>query len=199
MPAFQTAFNCNDKKRKSSPTNRISNVKRDTLSSLIIPCLTLAAYSPRIRTNPTKLTKDTRGDSQGRRTTSRRTPTVPEEDKPPPPSRSNDLAAADGSVNIIVMPAEQSNGSPDSILSGSLDESANSAPDSADSLVPTAPFPPLSHSPGSFATSEPKSQNRKQSLPRASARGRTDTEGRNKDEQRAFGSPVSVDEDDARF
>ncbi|KAH0954697.1 hypothetical protein HN011_006844 [Eciton burchellii] len=133
---------------------------------------------------------------QGRRTTSRRTMTVPEEDKPPP-SRSNDLAVADGNTNITVTPAEQSNGSPDSILSGPLDEGANSASDTADSVAPTVPFPPISHSPSSFATPEPELRNRKQS--RASS-GRRNAEARIKDEQRAFGSPVCVDDDDdARF
>jgi len=162
----------------------------------IIPRLMLAACSPRIRIEPTKLTEDTRGDSQGRRTTSRRTMTVPEEDKPPP-SRSNDLAVADGNTNITVTPAEQSNGSPDSILSGPLDEGANSASDTADSVAPTVPFPPISHSPSSFATPEPELRNRKQS--RASS-GRRNAEARIKDEQRAFGSPVCVDDDDdARF
>jgi len=166
--------------------------------NFVISRLMLAVCSPRIRIKPTKLTEDTRGDSQGRRTTSRRTMTVPEEDKPPP-SRSNDLAAADGNTNNTVTPAEQSNGSPDSILSGPLDEGANSTSDTADSVVPTVPFPPISHSSSSFAMSESEPRNHKQSLSRANS-GRRNAEGRIKDEQRAFGSPVSVDDDDdARF
>ncbi|EZA49317.1 Kinesin-like protein KIF12 [Ooceraea biroi] len=151
--------------------------------------------SPEQRISPVDI------NHQGRRMTSRRTSTVPEEGKPPP-SRSNNPAAADDSTNTTVMPAEQSNGSPDSILSGTLDEGANSTPNStADSATPTVPFPPISHSPpSSFVTAEPepKSRNRKQSQSRAS-NGRRNAEERDKDEQRVFGSPVSVDSDDTRF
>lgn len=156
-------------------------------------------------------------DHQSRRTTLRRTSTVPEEGKPPSTrSRSNDQPAADGPIAIITttnttttntttttatnvateMHAEQSNGSPDSILSGPLEEGGNSAPDSSDS-APTVPFPPISHSPSSFATSGPEPRDRKS---RASGPDKKNTDRRGiKDEQRAFGSPVSVDEDDARF
>lgn len=169
----------------------------------------LATRTPRSRAKPTKLTEDTCGDSQGQKTTLRRTSTVPEEGKPPPMrSRSNDLPDADGSTattntttttatNIATeMHAEQSNGSPDSILSGPLEEGGNSAPDSADSVAPTVPFPPISRSSSSFATSEPEPRDRKS---RASGKDRRNTGGRSKDEQRAFGSPVSVDDDDAQF
>jgi len=173
--------------------------------------LTLATRTPQTRTKPAKLTKDTRGDSQGQRTTLRRTSTVPEESKPPPSrsrSRSNELPATDSIITTtttstaatatnvaIEMHAEQSNGSPDSILSGSLEEGGNSAPDSADSVAPTVPFPPISHSPSSFATSEPEPRNRSKS--RASTgKDRRNVEGRIQDEHRAFGSPVPVDDDD---
>lgn len=153
--------------------------------------MTRAACTPRARAKPAKLTKDTRGDSQGRNTSLRRTSTVPEEGKPPPSRPSNPPAADNATTET---PAEQSNGSPDSILSGPLDVSGNSAPDTAESVAPTVPFPPISHSPSSFVTeSEPrKSQSRANS-------GRKSAEGKVKDEQRAFGSPVSVDDDDTRF
>ncbi|KYN41073.1 Kinesin-like protein KIF12 [Trachymyrmex septentrionalis] len=146
---------------------------------------------------------------QGQRTTLRRTSTVPEESKPPPSrSRSNELPAAHSittttttstaatTTNVATeIHAEQSNGSPDSILSGSLEEGGNSAPDSADSVAPTVPFPPISHSPSSFAMSESEPRNRSKS--RASTgKDRRNAEGRIQDEHRAFGSPVPVDDDD---
>lgn len=184
-----------------------SFISRVTFSE--VSHLTLATRTPWSRAKPTKLTEGTRGDSQGQRTTLRRTSTVPEESKPPP-TRSNDQPAADGPIAITntttttatnvatEMHAEQSNGSPDSILSGPLEEGGNSAPDSSDS-APTVPFPPISNSPSSFATSEPEPRNRK-SQSRASGQDRRNTDGGGtKEEQRAFGSPVSVDDDDARF
>lgn len=150
--------------------------------------MTPATPNPRPRAKPTKLTEDTRGDSQGRRTTLRRTSTVPEESKPP--AKTGEQPVADGTVAML----EQSNSSPDSILSGPLDVGGTSAPDTADSVAPTVPFPPISRSPSSPATSEAEAQNRK-SHSRASS-GRKDPEDKSKDEQRAFGSPVPVDDDD---
>ncbi|XP_012235666.2 kinesin-like protein KIF12 isoform X1 [Linepithema humile] len=144
--------------------------------------------SPEQRISPVDI------NHQGRRTTLRRTSTVPEEGKPPPLRPSDRPPAADDAA-ATEMPAEQSNGSPDSILSGPLDVGGNSAPDTAESVAPTVPFPPISHSPSSFVTPEPeprKSQSRANN-------GKKGAEGRIKDEQRAFGSPVSVDDDDARF
>ncbi|XP_011167259.1 kinesin-like protein KIF12 isoform X2 [Solenopsis invicta] len=178
--------------------------------------------SPEQRISPVDI------NHQGQRTTLRRTSTVPEESKPPSSrsrSRSSDLPAADGSTTSITttatttttttittttaaaattatttateMHAEQSNGSPDSIMSGPLEEGGNSAPDSADSVAPTVPFPPITNSPSSFATSESEPREGRKS--RASVKERRSNRGRTKDEQRAFGSPVSVDDDDARF
>ncbi|KAM0725119.1 Kinesin-like protein KIF12 [Formica fusca] len=131
---------------------------------------------------------------QSRRTTLRRTSTVPEEGKPPPKTGNQPAA----------MPIEQSNSSPDSIMSGPLDVGGTSAPDTADSVAPTVPFPPISHSPSSSATSETERQNRKSQSRVSSAKRNKDEEKgkdveKSKDEQRAFGSPVSVDDEDARF
>ncbi|KAG5324677.1 KIF12 protein, partial [Acromyrmex heyeri] len=158
--------------------------------------------SPEQRISPVDI------NHQGQRTTLRRTSTVPEESKPPPSrsrSRSNELPAADTitttstaatATNVATeLHAEQSNGSPDSILSGSLEEGGNSAPDSADSVAPTVPFPPISHSPSSFATSELESRNRSKSRANT-GKDRRNAEGRIQDEHRAFGSPVPVDDDD---
>lgn len=81
-------------------------------------------------------------------------------------------------------------GSPDSILSGPLEEGGNSAPDSAESVAPTAPFPPITNTPiltFSLLDSEKELFRR------------NGTERKTKNEQRAFGSPVSIDEHDARF
>ncbi|XP_071645157.1 kinesin-like protein KIF12 isoform X1 [Temnothorax longispinosus] len=145
---------------------------------------------------------------QGQRTTLRRTSTVPEESKPPPTRSRSDgsTATVAGTTTTIATNvatetrAEQSNGSPDSILSGPLEEGGNSAPDSAESVAPTVPFPPISHSPSSLATTESEPRNRR-SQSRASGKDRMrNAGGRMKDEQRAFGSPVPVDDDDdARF
>ncbi|XP_050457791.1 kinesin-like protein KIF12 isoform X2 [Cataglyphis hispanica] len=129
---------------------------------------------------------------QSRKTTLRRTSTVPEEGKPPPKTGEQPTA----------MPIEQSNSSPDSILSGPLDVGGTSAPDTAESIAPTVPFPPISHSPSSSATSETERQNRKSwasSARRNKDEEKSKDEEKNKDEQRAFGSPVSVDEDDEGF
>ncbi|EFN60443.1 Kinesin-like protein KIF12 [Camponotus floridanus] len=139
--------------------------------------------SPEQRISPVDI------NHQGRRTTLRRTSTVPEESKPP--VKMGEHPIADG---VVAMPVEQSNSSPDSILSGSLDVGSTSAPDTAESVAPTVPFPPISRSPSSPATSEAEVQNRK-SRARANS-GRRDAEDKSKDEQRAFGSPVSVDDDD---
>ncbi|KAL0125156.1 hypothetical protein PUN28_004354 [Cardiocondyla obscurior] len=147
---------------------------------------------------------------QGQRTTLRRTSTVPEEGKPPPSrSRSSDLPAADGFVpasnanaNATATAATnvatemQSNGSPDSILSGPLEEGGTSAPDSADSVAPTVPFPPISHSPSSYVTPESEPRDRKS---RSSGKDRRNAGEGVKDEHRAFGSPVPVDDDDGQF
>ncbi|KYM97872.1 Kinesin-like protein KIF12 [Cyphomyrmex costatus] len=166
--------------------------------------------SPEQRISPVDI------NHQGQRTTLRRTSTVPEEGKPPPSrsrsrsrSRSNELLTTDSitttttttsttttATNVVSeIHAEQFNGSPDSILSGSLEEGGNSAPDSADSVAPTAPFPPISHSPSSFA--EPEPQNRKSRA--STGKDRRSAEGRIQDEHRAFGSPIPADDDDPRF
>ncbi|XP_014474061.1 PREDICTED: kinesin-like protein KIF12 [Dinoponera quadriceps] len=144
-----------------------------------------------------------------RKTPVRRTSTVPEEYKPPP-SRSNEPAADDTTGTIITTTittdtttntmtlVEQSsnNGSPDSILSGSLEEGANSTPNTADSVAPTAPFPPISSHTLSFETLEPL---RKQKSSRSgSGNGRKNAD-KVKDEHRAFGSPVSIDDEDGHF
>lgn len=154
----------------------------------------------------TKLTKVIRGDSQ-RKTPVRRTSTVPEENKPPS-TRWNEPAANDTTTTTIttntnittntMTPIEQSsnNGSPDSILSGPLEEGANSTPDTTESVAPTAPFPPISSDISSFGTLEP-ARDRKSSRS-GSGNGRKNA-SRGKDEQRAFGSPVSIDVEDGHF
>lgn len=157
------------------------------------------AFALNARAKPAKLTEGTYGDSQGRRTALRRTSTVPEEGKPPPSRTITDeLPVTDDTT--AAAPIEQSNGSPDSIMSGPLDVDGNSAPDTAESVAPTVPFPPISQSPAPVATS-PEAPNRKSppSPPPQSRANRSNAEEKTKDEQRAFGSPVPVDEDDARF
>lgn len=103
----------------------------------------------------------------------RRTSTVPEEKRP---SETNEV------LGEPVQPTDHSfNESPDSILSGPL-EMANSAPDTAESEAPTAPFPAMSHTSSPFGTPEPED----------------DFHSKEKEEettQRAFGSPVPIDED----
>ncbi|XP_012524987.1 kinesin-like protein KIF12 isoform X1 [Monomorium pharaonis] len=169
--------------------------------------------SNRSMISPEQRISSSETNHQGQRTTLRRTSTVPEEGKPPPSrSRSSDLPVADGSTIITTITttanttttttmttAGQSNGSPDSILSGPLEEGGNSAPDSADSVAPTVPFPPITHSPSFYAETEPRAR-RSKSRTSGTGRNKRNSGGNSKDEQRAFGSPVSVDDDeDARF
>ncbi|XP_029165311.1 kinesin-like protein KIF12 isoform X2 [Nylanderia fulva] len=91
--------------------------------------------------------------------------------------------------------------SPIDINHGPLDVGGTSAPDSAESVAPTVPFPPISHSPlHASATSETEAQSNRKPQSRPSNEGKK-TEEKKDDEERPFGSPVSVDgnEDDARF
>lgn len=157
-------------------------------------------YFFRFWAKSTKLIEVIHGDSQ-RKTLVRRTSTVPEENKP---TNSNEPAVditttsttttnnTTTTTTNTVMPVEQisNNGSPDSILSGPLEEDANSAPNTADSVAPTAPFPPISSDTSSFETLE-LSRDRK-----SSRNGRKNV---GKDEHRAFGSPVSIDDEDGHF
>ncbi|XP_076183889.1 kinesin-like protein KIF12 isoform X2 [Ptiloglossa arizonensis] len=111
--------------------------------------------------------------TQYKKASMRRTSTVPEEKRP---SETNEV------LGEPVQPTDHSfNESPDSILSGPL-EMANSAPDTAESEAPTAPFPAMSHTSSPFGTPEPED----------------DFHSKEKEEettQRAFGSPVPIDED----
>ncbi|XP_017887246.1 kinesin-like protein KIF12 isoform X2 [Ceratina calcarata] len=117
--------------------------------------------------------------NQYKRTSIRRTSTVPEERRP---SETNDL------LGEPVQPTDHSfNESPDSILSGPL-EMANSTPDTAESDAPTAPFPGVSHTSSPFGSLEDERDNS----------ARTPRKSKEKEEeatQRAFGSPIPVDED----
>ncbi|XP_053987978.1 kinesin-like protein KIF12 isoform X1 [Hylaeus volcanicus] len=111
--------------------------------------------------------------NQYKKTGMRRTSTVPEERKP---SETNDL------LGEPVQPTDHSfNESPDSILSGPL-EITNSAPDTAESEAPTAPFPGLSP----FGTPDTEDA----VLSRSPSKEKED-----ESTQRAFGSPVPIDED----
>lgn len=61
----------------------------------------------------------------------------------------------------------------------------NSTPDTAESEAPTAPFPAVSHILSRFGTPEPEDQT-------------TSGESKEKEDettQRAFGSPIPIDED----
>ncbi|XP_054007518.1 kinesin-like protein KIF12 isoform X2 [Hylaeus anthracinus] len=111
--------------------------------------------------------------NQYKKTGMRRTSTVPEERKP---SETNDL------LGEPVQPTDHSfNESPDSILSGPM-EITNSAPDTAESEAPTAPFPGLSP----FGTPDTEDAVLSRSPPK---------EKEDETTQRAFGSPVPIDED----
>ncbi|KZC13333.1 PREDICTED: kinesin-like protein KIF12 [Dufourea novaeangliae] len=118
---------------------------------------------------------------QHMKTKTRRTSTVPEERRP---SETNEL------LGEPVQPTDHFNESPDSILSGSL-EMANSAPDTAESEAPTAPFPPVSHTSSPFGTPEPDGTTAIRSMHfQGNAKGKEDETS-----ERAFGSPVPIDED----
>ncbi|XP_076290022.1 kinesin-like protein KIF12 isoform X2 [Lasioglossum baleicum] len=103
----------------------------------------------------------------------RRTSTVPEERRP---SETIDV------LGEPVQPTEHLNESPDSILSGPL-EMVNSAPDTAESETPTAPFPAVSHTSSPFGTLEHEEASH-------STHAKEDETSR-----RAFGSPIPNDED----
>ncbi|XP_043258270.1 kinesin-like protein KIF12 isoform X2 [Colletes gigas] len=115
--------------------------------------------------------------NQYKKTNTRRTSTVPEERRP---SETIDV------LGESIQPTDHSyNESPDSILSGSL-EIGNSAPNTAESEAPTVPFPPLSHSSSPFGTPDPED----------AVHSRHSTkEKEDETTQRAFGSPVPIDED----
>ncbi|CAK9812470.1 Kinesin-like protein KIF12 [Anthophora quadrimaculata] len=118
--------------------------------------------------------------NQYKKANTRRTSTVPEERRP---SETNDL------LGEPVQPTDHSfNESPDSILSGPLDM-VNSAPDTADSETPTAPFPALSHPLSPFGTPEPEDVDYVERTSRKSQEKEEETT------QRAFGSPIPIDED----
>lgn len=108
----------------------------------------------------------------------RRTSTVPEERRS---SQTNDL------LGEPVQPIDHSyNESPDSILSGSL-EMMNSMPNTAESEVPTIPFPAVTHILTPLNTSEFEDHS-----PKTSKKSK---EKEDETIQRAFGSPIPIDED----
>ncbi|OAD62769.1 Kinesin-like protein KIF12 [Eufriesea mexicana] len=115
--------------------------------------------------------------NQYKKASIRRTSTVPEERRP---SETNDL------LGEPVQPTDHSyNESSDSILSSPL-EMVNSTPDTAESEAPTAPFPAVSHMLSRFGTPEPEDH---ETTPRKSKEKEDETT------QRAFGSPIPIDED----
>ncbi|XP_017789042.1 PREDICTED: kinesin-like protein KIF12 [Habropoda laboriosa] len=131
------------------------------------------------RMSPDQTTSPTDGN-QYKKANTRRTSTVPEERRP---SETNDL------LGEPVQPSDHSyNESPDSILSGPLDM-VNSAPGTAESEAPTAPFPALSQSSSPFGTPEPEDTVYVARTPRKSKEREEETT------QRAFGSPIPTDED----
>ncbi|XP_076232414.1 kinesin-like protein KIF12 isoform X1 [Calliopsis andreniformis] len=118
--------------------------------------------------------------NQFKKVNMRRTSTVPEERRP---SETSEL------LGEPVQPTDHSyNESPDSIFSGPLDI-ANSAPNTAESEAPTAPFPAISHSSTPFGTPELEDVIPVRYSPRKSKEKEDETT------QRAFGSPVPIDED----
>ena len=132
--------------------------------------------------------------SRSKKSSFRRTSTVPEEK-----SSANVADILGGPVLPI---SHSLNGTPDSLLSGPLNEGQRSAPDTGDSIAPTTPFPPISQSSSPFTTPEPDGTNDKLGEEiRRSRRTRRNTENGQEDRtaQRAFGSPVSLDGDDLRF
>lgn len=86
-----------------------------------------------------------------------------------------------------VQPTDHYNGSPDSILSGPLDMS-NSTPNTAESETPTVPFPAVSRSSSPFGTPEMENAVGSRHSPKSKEKEDETT-------QRAFGSPVPIDED----
>ncbi|XP_061928444.1 kinesin-like protein KIF12 isoform X2 [Apis cerana] len=116
--------------------------------------------------------------NQYKKASTRRTSTVPEERRP---SQTNDL------LGEPIQPIDHSyNESPDSILSGSL-EIMNSTPNTAESEMPTIPFPAVTHILTPLNTSEFEDHS-----PKTSKKSK-----KKEDEtiQRAFGSPIPIDED----
>lgn len=108
----------------------------------------------------------------------RRTSTVPEERRP---SETNDL------LGEPVQPTEHSyNGSPESIPSSGGLEMTTSAPDTMESETTTAPYPAVS---SPFGTPELNDVVHALGSPRKSKEKEDETT------QRAFGSPVPIDED----
>ncbi|XP_076228051.1 kinesin-like protein KIF12 isoform X2 [Nomia melanderi] len=115
--------------------------------------------------------------NQQKKTNVRRTSTVPEERRP----SENDV------LGEAVRPTDDFNESPDSILSGPL-EMVNSAPNTAESETPTAPFPAASDGSSPFDTLV--SEQRVRSRFSENAKEKEDETS-----QRAFGSPIPIDED----
>ncbi|XP_033230766.1 kinesin-like protein KIF12 [Belonocnema kinseyi] len=144
----------------------------------------------RSSTSPDQTTSPVNGSRQ-KRSTLRRTSTVPEEKTS---SKINEVLGGP------VFPSAQSlNGTPDSILSGSLLEGGSSAPDSAESEAPTAAFPIISRSSSPFTTPESDEYFRDSKFSRGSSR-RSNSSSREKRKRskeninRAFGSPIAPDE-----
>ncbi|XP_057322314.1 kinesin-like protein KIF12 isoform X2 [Microplitis mediator] len=120
--------------------------------------------------------------SHGRRSAFRRTSTVPEEKK----------SSKTDALGPIVF-SHSLDGSPDSILSGPMTEGLYSTPNTGDSVAPTTPFPPISHT---LVSSSPVVSLKNNT----SNRRNNSATHKDRTAQRAFGSPVSVnDEDDVRF
>lgn len=116
--------------------------------------------------------------NQYKKASIRRTSTVPEERRP---SQTNDL------LGEPIQPIDHSyNESPDSILSGSL-EIMNSTPNTAESEIPTIPFPAVTHILIPLNTSEFEDHS-----PKTSKKFK---EKEDETIQRAFGSPIPIDED----
>lgn len=116
--------------------------------------------------------------NQYKKASIRRTSTVPEERRS---SQTNDL------LGEPIQPIDHSyNESPDSILSGSL-EIMNSTPNTAESEIPTIPFPAVTHILIPLNTSEFEDHS-----PKTSKKFK---EKEDETIQRAFGSPIPIDED----
>ncbi|XP_003701652.1 kinesin-like protein KIF12 isoform X3 [Megachile rotundata] len=116
--------------------------------------------------------------NQYKKASMRRTSTVPEERRP---SETNDL------LGEPVQPTDHSyNGSPDSIPSSGGLDMTTSAPDTMESETSTAPFPAVS---SPFGTPELNDVVHSLDSPRKSKEKEDETT------QRAFGSPVPIDED----
>ncbi|XP_015599072.1 kinesin-like protein KIF12 isoform X2 [Cephus cinctus] len=134
--------------------------------------------------------------NQNRKATLRRTSTVPDARNP--------RRTIEGLTGPVLPLGHSLNGTPDSVLSGPLVEGRTSAPDTAESLAPTVPFPAVSQTPSPFTSPEPDEthEGTNVSLRKSRMRNTSNNVTGAKDDRsahRAFGSLVSLDDDESHF